>query len=199
MNCGWHGASAVRGSEACGSAYPRPGRMQPWPGPCIGGGGSPTLSRTSESAIGRRCTRDSVPHVTPHAARHTFISTMRASGWWAGRSRGAGVEVTTTRLASAVPERSRNGACECSGLARTRPGPRRSPGSRSHAAMVRARPRSTGRSGRRQARGHTDVREAVRMSYVACALPLCYTPTRFVRGSRRAARLPRGGETTHHL
>jgi integrase len=60
--------------------FPGPGRLQPWPKPRLGGGG-PLLYQNFRKrywvppfkALG-------LPYVTPHSARHSFISTLQAMG-----------------------------------------------------------------------------------------------------------------------
>ena len=60
--------------------FPGPGRLQPWPRPRLGGGG-PLLyqnfrKRYWQPAFAKR----GLPYVTPHSARHSFISTLQAQG-----------------------------------------------------------------------------------------------------------------------
>ena len=87
------------------------------------------------------------------------------------------VKTNKARLATRdMPTQLVRGFGECAsqpGLAH-RPGPTRVEEGRTSVHVLR----DTGRSGWHQARGRTGVREAVRMSDVACALPLRYTPTR---------------------
>jgi integrase len=60
--------------------FPGPGRLQEWPKPRVGGGG-PLIYQNFRSrywtpvfgALG-------LPYVTPHSARHSFISTLQAQG-----------------------------------------------------------------------------------------------------------------------
>ncbi|MCE7998825.1 MAG: site-specific integrase [Rhodobiaceae bacterium] len=59
--------------------FPGPGRLRPWPLPRLGGG--PLLyqnwrRRYWEPVFGRL----DLPYVTPHSARHTYISTLQAQG-----------------------------------------------------------------------------------------------------------------------
>jgi integrase len=60
--------------------FPGPGRLQPWPKPRLGGGG-PLLYQNYRlrfwaPAFAKLC----LPYVTPHSARHSFISTLQAQG-----------------------------------------------------------------------------------------------------------------------
>lgn len=60
--------------------FPGPGRMQSWPGPRIGGGG-PLLYQNFRSRIWAPILKKlGLPYVTPHSARHSYISTMQAAG-----------------------------------------------------------------------------------------------------------------------
>ncbi|MBN8940635.1 MAG: site-specific integrase [Rhizobiales bacterium] len=75
----WRARCPRKGKELY-RVFPGPGRLQEWPGPRIGGGG-PLLYQNFRKrywvpffkAIG-------LPYVTPHSARHSFISTMQAQG-----------------------------------------------------------------------------------------------------------------------
>lgn len=60
--------------------FPGPGRLQEWPKPRLGGGGAYLYQN-----FRRRCwvpvfKRLGLPYVTPHSARHSFISTLQAQG-----------------------------------------------------------------------------------------------------------------------
>lgn len=60
--------------------FPGPGRLQPWPQPRVGGGG-PLLYQNFRNRVWKPALkRLGLPHVTPHSARHLFISTMQAHG-----------------------------------------------------------------------------------------------------------------------
>lgn len=59
--------------------FPGPGRLQPWPMPRVGGG--PLLYQNFRRRFWEPAfKRLKLPYVTPHAARHSFISTMQAAG-----------------------------------------------------------------------------------------------------------------------
>jgi integrase len=54
---------------------------QAWPRPRVGGGGPLLLYPNFRSRIwAPLLKRAGVPYVTPHAARHSFISTLQAEG-----------------------------------------------------------------------------------------------------------------------
>lgn len=60
--------------------FPGPGRLQPWPFPRMGGGG-PLSYQNFRSRIWRSAFEKlGLPYVTPHSARHSFISTLQAQG-----------------------------------------------------------------------------------------------------------------------
>lgn len=60
--------------------FPGPGRLQPWPGRRIGGGG-PLLYQNFRKRFWVPFFEElGLPYVTPHSARHSFISTMQAQG-----------------------------------------------------------------------------------------------------------------------
>jgi integrase len=60
--------------------FPGPGRLQQWPLPRKGGGG-PLLYQNFRKRIWRPVfTELGLPYVTPHAARHAFISILQAQG-----------------------------------------------------------------------------------------------------------------------
>jgi len=60
--------------------FPGPGRLQPWPLPRIGGGG-PLLYQNFRKRFWRPAFKElGLPYVTPHAARHAFISILQARG-----------------------------------------------------------------------------------------------------------------------
>ena len=60
--------------------FPGPGRLQPWPGPRLGGGG-PLLYQNFRVRFWEPPFKKlGLPYVTPHSARHSFISTLQAQG-----------------------------------------------------------------------------------------------------------------------
>jgi integrase len=60
--------------------FPGPGRLQPWPLPRKDGGG-PLLYQNYRRRIWEPVfKRLDLPYVTPHSARHSFISTLQAQG-----------------------------------------------------------------------------------------------------------------------
>lgn len=60
--------------------FPGPGRLQPWPKPRLDGGG-PLLYQNYRRRYWQPVfARLGLPYVTPHSARHLFISTLQAEG-----------------------------------------------------------------------------------------------------------------------
>lgn len=60
--------------------FPGPGRLQPWPMPRRGGGG-PLLYQNFRRRFWEPIFKKlKLPYVTPHAARHSFISILQAQG-----------------------------------------------------------------------------------------------------------------------
>jgi len=60
--------------------FPGPGRLQPWPKPRLGGGG-PLLYQNFRHRYWQPVfAKLGLPYVTPHSARHSFISTLQAQG-----------------------------------------------------------------------------------------------------------------------
>lgn len=60
--------------------FPGPGRLQEWPKPRIGGGG-PLLYQNFRKRYWEPAFKAlGLPYVTPHSARHSFISTLQAEG-----------------------------------------------------------------------------------------------------------------------
>ena len=60
--------------------FPGPGRLQPWPKPRLGGGG-PLLYQNFRTRYWEPVfKRLGLPYVTPHSARHSYISTLQAQG-----------------------------------------------------------------------------------------------------------------------
>jgi integrase len=60
--------------------FPRLGVIQAWPKPREGGGGPPVYHNFNRRFWTPGLKRYGVPHVTPHSARHSFISTLQAQG-----------------------------------------------------------------------------------------------------------------------
>jgi integrase len=60
--------------------FPGPGRLQPWPAPRIGGGGALLYWNFRRRFWVPALRRLGLPPVTPHSARHSFISTLQAQG-----------------------------------------------------------------------------------------------------------------------
>jgi integrase len=60
--------------------FPGPGQQQPWPLPRIGGGGPLLYANFRKRVWMPTLKRLGLPLVTPHSARHGFISTLQAQG-----------------------------------------------------------------------------------------------------------------------
>ncbi|WP_181703314.1 tyrosine-type recombinase/integrase [Chthonobacter albigriseus] len=60
--------------------FPGPGRLQPWPKPRIGGGGVLLYQNFRRRYWEPVFKALRLPYVTPHSARHSFISTLQAQG-----------------------------------------------------------------------------------------------------------------------
>lgn len=60
--------------------FPGPGRLQPWPRPRVGGGGPLLYQNFRRRYWEPVFARLGLPYVTPHSARHSFISTLQAQG-----------------------------------------------------------------------------------------------------------------------
>lgn len=60
--------------------FPGPGRLQEWPRPRIGGGGALLYQNYRKRYWAPAFKRLGLPYVTPHSARHSFISTLQAQG-----------------------------------------------------------------------------------------------------------------------
>jgi integrase len=70
-------------AQICGElhrVFPGPGQMQPWPLPRIGGGGPLLYNNFRNRVWVPTLKRLGLPPVTPHSARHSFISTLGAQG-----------------------------------------------------------------------------------------------------------------------
>jgi integrase len=60
--------------------FPGPGRLQPWPRPRLGGGGALLYQNFRKRYWQPVFAKLGLPYVTPHSARHSFISTLQAQG-----------------------------------------------------------------------------------------------------------------------
>lgn len=60
--------------------FPGPGRLQPWPLPRTNGGGPLLYQNFRKRFWAPAFTKLKLPYVTPHAARHSFISILQAHG-----------------------------------------------------------------------------------------------------------------------
>ena len=60
--------------------FPGPGRLQPWPKPRLGGGTALLYQNFRKRYWSAAFRRLGLPYVTPHSARHSFISTLQAQG-----------------------------------------------------------------------------------------------------------------------
>ncbi|MET3663138.1 tyrosine-type recombinase/integrase [Aquamicrobium ahrensii] len=60
--------------------FPGPGRLAEWPKPRIGGGGPLLYQNFRKRYWQPAFTALGLPYVTPHSARHSFISTLQAQG-----------------------------------------------------------------------------------------------------------------------
>ncbi|MDX0908923.1 tyrosine-type recombinase/integrase [Sinorhizobium medicae] len=60
--------------------FPGPGRLQEWPKLRIGGGGPLLYQNFRKRYWAPAFARLRLPYVTPHSARHSFISTLQAQG-----------------------------------------------------------------------------------------------------------------------
>jgi integrase len=60
--------------------FPGPGRLQPWPKPRKDGGGPLLYQNFRRRYWEPAFKRLGLPYVTPHSARHSFISTLQAQG-----------------------------------------------------------------------------------------------------------------------
>lgn len=60
--------------------FPGPGRLQPWPKPRIGGGGPLLYQNFRKRYWAPAFKRLGISYVTPHSARHSFISALQAEG-----------------------------------------------------------------------------------------------------------------------
>ncbi|MCS0496868.1 site-specific integrase [Ancylobacter sp. MQZ15Z-1] len=60
--------------------FPGPGRLQEWPKPRLGGGGPLLYQNFRKRYWAPAFKALKLPYVTPHSARHSFISTLQAEG-----------------------------------------------------------------------------------------------------------------------
>lgn len=75
----WRVRCPRRGGELY-RVFPTPGIVRAWPQSRIGGGGALTYANFRKRFWMYGLKRLGLPHVTPHSARHTFISTLQAQG-----------------------------------------------------------------------------------------------------------------------
>ncbi|MCO4317332.1 site-specific integrase [Phyllobacterium sp. 21LDTY02-6] len=75
----WRARCPRKGKELY-RVFPGPGRVQAWPKPRIGGGGALVYQNFRKRYWVPFFTEQGFPYVTPHSARHSFISTMQAQG-----------------------------------------------------------------------------------------------------------------------
>ena len=70
-------------TRKCGElhlVFPGLGKPQPWPRPRIGGGGQLFYQNWRKRFWERGLKEAGVPYVTPHSARHAFVSNLQAQG-----------------------------------------------------------------------------------------------------------------------
>lgn len=79
MLLGWRVRCPRKGKELH-RVFPGPGRLQPWPKPRTGGGGALLYQNFRKRFWEPAFDRLGLPYVTPHSARHSFISTLQAQG-----------------------------------------------------------------------------------------------------------------------
>ncbi len=60
--------------------FPGPGRLQPWPKPRLGGGGPLLYQNYRKRYWAPAFKAMKLPYVTPHSARHSFISILQSEG-----------------------------------------------------------------------------------------------------------------------
>ncbi len=75
----WRVRCPRRGGELH-RVFPGPGRLQPWPKPRLGGGGALLYQNFRKRYWQPVFAKLGLPYVTPHSARHSFISTLQAQG-----------------------------------------------------------------------------------------------------------------------
>ncbi|ARJ66458.1 hypothetical protein WV31_12660 [Magnetospirillum sp. ME-1] len=79
MLLSWRARCPRKGGELH-LVFPGPGRLQPWPKPRLGGGG-PLLYQNFRRRYWEPAFKTlGLPYVTPHSARHAFISVLQAQG-----------------------------------------------------------------------------------------------------------------------
>lgn len=79
MLLGWRVRCPRKGKELH-RVFPGPGRLQPWPKPRLGGGGALLYQNFRRRIWEPAFDRLGLDYVTPHSARHSFISTLQAEG-----------------------------------------------------------------------------------------------------------------------
>lgn len=75
----WRVRCPRRGKELH-RVFPGPGRLQEWPKPRLGGGGPLLYQNFRKRYWVPKFKQLGLPYVTPHSARHSFISTLQAQG-----------------------------------------------------------------------------------------------------------------------
>lgn len=75
----WRVRCPRRGGELH-RVFPGPGRLQPWPKPRLGGGGPLLYQNFRTRYWAPVFPKLGLPYVTPHSARHSYISTLQAQG-----------------------------------------------------------------------------------------------------------------------
>ena len=79
MLLAWRDRCPRKGGELH-RVFPGPGRLQPWPHPRLGGGGPVLYQNWRRRFWEPMFVKLGLPYVTPHSARHSFISTLQAEG-----------------------------------------------------------------------------------------------------------------------
>lgn len=77
----WRLVQCPRRGKELHRVFPGPGRLQPWPKVARIGGGGPLLYQNFRQRYWEPVFEKlGLPYVTPHSARHSFISTLQAEG-----------------------------------------------------------------------------------------------------------------------
>src|SRR5262249_2555678 len=79
MLLGWRLTCPRHDGELYG-VFPGPGRLQPWPLPRSGGGGPLLYQNFRKRIWAPTFLKLGIQYVTPHSARHSFISILQAQG-----------------------------------------------------------------------------------------------------------------------
>ena len=83
--------------------FPGPGRLQPWPQPRKGGGGALLYQNFRRRYWEPAFRRLGLPYVTPHAARHAYISNMQAAGIEVGLVGSPAISASASRARFGAP------------------------------------------------------------------------------------------------